>query len=257
MRSLFLSHSIRRLAAHAVCVFAVSSTCALASPITFVAEDLGAGPGGPFTNSNAAAASFATAAAGIGTLGLINFESAPLGAFGSLTVAPGVVVSGPTGLSINNVPNFPTAPSVDGFNTTPAGAKYVEESVVGGGNTVTFTFSSPIQFFGVYLTGLQGNFAQDTINFNDGSPQTILALQTGTSGSLGAVNFVGFTDAGKSITSVTINTGTPAGYDFIGVDDVVYQVAASTPVPEPATLTLTALGLAAVARRYRRRRASL
>jgi hypothetical protein len=51
--------------------------------------------------------------------------------------------------------------------------------------------------------------------------------------------FVGFTDAGRSITSVTINAGTNA-WDAIGVDDVQYQSANT--VPEPASIALLLTG---------------
>jgi hypothetical protein len=58
----------------------------------------------------------------------------------------------------------------------------------------------------------------------------------------GGVAFVGFTDAGKSITSITINAvGIPGGPDFISVDDVRI-VAKVPPVPEPSTFAIVGLG---------------
>ena len=221
---------ISRRLAQLMCLLVLTGICASSAVITFGGEDLNAGPGGPFTNSNAAATSFKSAASALGSIGLITFESAPLGAFTSLPVASGVTASGPSGLSINNVPNFPSAPAVDGFNTTPGGAQYIEDQA----GTLTITFATPVQFFGAYLTGLQALFAQDTITFNDGTTQTINALETGTSGSVGAVNFLGFTDAGKLISSVTITSTNGGSTDYIGVDDVMYQ----TGVPEPASMTL-------------------
>ena len=133
--------------------------------------------------------------------------------------------------TIRNTSNSPSIPSLDGFNTTPGGSYFVEMM---GGNLV-FTFAQPTQFFGVFLTGVQTVFFADSITFNDGTNQTILVPGSGTSSSVGEVAFIGFTDAGKSITSVTINAGVPgnpnAGFDDIGADDVSFQS-----VPEPSGL---------------------
>ena len=115
---------------------------------------------------------------------------------------------------------------------------------------ITFTFTTPIQFFGVWLTGTQINFFQDTVTFNDGSSQTINVPQTGTDASHGAVNFIGFTDAGKSITGVTITAGFVTAGDFIGIDDLSYQTAAS--VPEPASLGMVLAGFLGLGFAYRR-----
>jgi hypothetical protein len=226
--------------------------------VTYVATDLGAGPNDPRPNSNAMAATFDAAAASIGSVSTINFESAPLGSFTALTVAPGVSIDGTdvnnNNQSIRNTSNFPIAPSLDGFNTTAGGSQFVE---LMGGNLV-FTFAHPTQFFGVYLTGVQTFFFPDSITFNDGTNQTILVPGEGTSNFVGEVAFIGFTDAGKLISSVTINAGIPgnpnAGFDDIGADDVRFQSA----VPEPSSLSLAgtavfaALGLYARRRRLRR-----
>jgi hypothetical protein len=123
------------------------------------------------------------------------------------------------------------------------------------GGTLTFTFAGGTQFFGAYLTGVQTNFFQDTVTFNDGTSQTINAPGTGTDSSNGALDFVGFTDAGKLITSVSINAGTN-GQDFIGVDDVRYQTAATTVAPEPSSVFLVLAGGALLALRCRRKAAS-
>jgi hypothetical protein len=241
-----------RQLARVLCFVAISGLCASAGVVTFTGEDLNAGPGNPRPNSDAAAANFATAAGAIGNIGIITFESAPVGNFSSLVVATGVTISGTNGsggsLSINNAPNFASAPALDGFNTTSGGAKYVE--MLGG--TLTFTFAGGTQFFGAYLTGVQTNFFQDTVTFNDGTSQTINAPGTGTDSSNGALDFVGFTDAGKLITSVSINAGTN-GQDFIGVDDVRYQTAATT---VPSSVFLLLAGGALLALRYRRKAAS-
>ncbi len=226
---------------------------ASASVIVYTGSDLNAGPGDPHPNSAAAAASFATAAAGIGSSSTITFESAPMGAFTSLGVAPGVTATG-FNTSINNTPNFPTAPALDGFNTTPGGSQYVE--VVAG--SLTFNFANPTQFFGAYLSGIQLNFFTDTVTFSDGTSQTIDIPGPGTNNSNGALDFVGFTDAGKSISSVTITYGNGSG-DFAGVDDVVYEVpgtSTTSTVPEPSSLAMLLTGFAGLSAAYRRMRSA-
>lgn len=90
-----------------------------------------------------------------------------------------------------------------------------------------FTFAQPVQAFGAYFSGIQ--LAGETITFSDGTSQTI-PIPTVTSG----IAFVGFTDAGKSITSITVNVPD----DIIGVDDARFVATAAAPVPEPATLAV-------------------
>ena len=243
-----------KFAAAGLVLLSLTVVPASAGVVTFMGADLNvlpASPSGP--NSTAAAANFGTAAAALGTVSLMTFESAPVGSFTSLMVAPGVTISGTDHLgsnfSINNT--FDAAfPALDGYNTTPGGAKFVE--MMGG--DLTFTFTTPVQFFGAYLSGVQ-NFLQDTITFNDGTSQTINVPETGTSSSVGELAFVGFTDAGKSISSITIHAGTGA-WDAIGVDDVRYQSGANA-VPEPGSMMLLLTGCCfGLTLWFRRRRAA-
>jgi hypothetical protein len=245
--------SARQLAA-LLCVLAFSGVYASASVITFIGQDNVATTTSAHPTSAAAAASFATAAAGIGTVSTITFESAPIGSFSSLTVAPGVTLTGTdtngNNQSIRNTSNFPIAPTLDGFNTTPGGANFVEEQ----GGTVTFTFATPTQFFGAYFSGIQTNFFSDVVTFSDGTSESISIPGAGTTSSIGALDFVGFTDAGESISSITINTGSnAAGFDDIGIDDVSYQSAANSAVPEPDSIALMLTGCLGLAAGIRRR----
>ena len=239
-----------------LCVASMSSR-AQADPILFVGEDLQPTANPTVrTNADAAAAAFRTAALAIGQVGTITFESAPLGSFNGLAVAPGVTIGGidanGSPQTIRNTTFFPSYPSVDGSNTTAGGAKFVE--MLGG--TLVFTFAQPTQFFGAYLTGVQTNFFADSITFSDGTTRRFALTGTGTSNNVGETAFIGFTDAGKSITSITIDAGSPGtGFDFIGVDDVSYQVSA---VPQPSSLILWVIAAAPAlwtARRRRRNRA--
>jgi hypothetical protein len=239
--------------APALCLLAFS-VCASASVVTFTGEDLNAGPASAHPNSSAADGSFNTAALLLGNISTINFETAPLGAFTSLSVASGVTLTGANDVGgqqrILNSPDFPPNPALGGFNTTPGGSNYADEL----GGTLTFTFATPTQFFGAFLTGIQTAFFQDTFTFSDGTTQTINVPGTGTTPSNGALDFVGFTDAGKSITSVTINASNSNGADQIGVDDVEYQSVATA--PEPDSMLLVFSGMASLGMMYRRLRSS-
>ncbi|THD60235.1 hypothetical protein [Phenylobacterium sp.] len=226
---------------------------ALASVTTYVGEDIMSTTSDPHPNSATAAAAFGAAVPGAG---LITFESAPLGSFGSLTVAPGVALSGTDvngdSQTIRNTSAFPSGPTLDGYNTTPSGANFAEAT----GGTLTFNFATAVDAFGAYLSGVQ-NFTTDVITFSDGASQTLTIPEDGTSGSVGALVFVGFTDPGKSISSVTINVGsTTTGWDDIGVDDVRYApVAAGSGAPEPVGWALMLLGFGGVGGLIRGRRA--
>ncbi len=233
---------------------------AQAQVVTYAASDLGAQPGSTFTNSNVAAANFDTAAGSLGTESLITFESTPVGAFTSLNVAPGVTMLG-VGAAGNSqlivdAPAYPPNPAVAGFNTTPGGSHYVGIN----GGTVQFVFAAPIQAFGAYFTGMQPGFFQSTVTFTDGTSQS-LNVPSGDSFS-GGVGFLGFTDAGKSISQVTVFSGpSPANptalFDFAGLDDVRFVPAA---VPEASTTVslglLLMLGLGGMAVAAKRRKSA-
>jgi hypothetical protein len=216
-----------------------------ATVISFTGVDLGVSPSSPTgPNSSAAAASFDAAAAALGNVSIITFEGSPIGSFANLTVLPGVSINGTdvngNSQTIHNAPN-PAFPPLDGYNTTLGGSEFGEMM---GGNLV-FTFATPIQFFGAYFSGVQTIFFTDTLTFSDGTSQTVDIPGTGTSNNVGALVFAGFTDAGKSISIVTINAGVPgdpgAGFDDMGVDDVRFQ-ASTQATPEPGSMALALAG---------------
>ena len=222
---------------------------AKAAIVTFIGGDAGANSTDPHQVSNAIAANFDAAAGALGTVKVITFESSPVGAFSSLTVAPGVTLTGTdysgdaSGQAIKNAP-FGSPNYLWGYNTTANGAKFVFIS----GGFITFSFATPISAFGAYLTGLQ--LDNETVTFSDGSSRTLTISNMG-----GGVQFEGFTDAGRSISSVKIKTSSmlsPLG-DYIGVDDVRFVTNAliSTPtsapaVPETSTWVMMLVGFAAL-----------
>jgi hypothetical protein len=214
---------------------------ARAAIVTFSGGDAGANSTDPRPISNATAASFDTAAGALGTENLITFESASVGSYTSLVIAPGVTLTGTdftgdsSGQSILNAP-FGTPDGFFGYNTTSGGTNF---AFINGG-FITFSFATPIQAFGAYFTGLQ--LDNETITFNDGSTQTITIPNLGS-----GVQFEGFTDSGKLISSVEINTtstANPAG-DFVGVDDLRFVANGGGPAtPEPATWVMMLVGFA-------------
>jgi len=210
-----------------------------ANPTGYAGEDLGVLGTGSHPNSNTAYNLFYSDASSIGSVSLLTFESSPLGAFSSLTPAAGVTVTGTDFFgnhqTIRDTTDFPSSPTLDGSNTTPGGANFIEE--IGG--TVTFSFATPINSFGAWLTGVQ-DFTQDLVTFSDGTSWYLNVPENGTSNSKGAVDFVGITDAGKSISSITIFAGNNS-YDAIGIDDVSYGEHVST-TPEPGSVVLMLTG---------------
>jgi hypothetical protein len=226
----------------ALTVLLVSVPIARADVI-FSGSDPGAGPTDPRPNSNAAAAAYDAAAPG----SIITFESTALGAFTNLTIATGVTMNGSDASGDpQTVVNAPVGTPADvyGYNTTAGGSKFV--SLLGG--SLTFSFATPIDAFGAYLSGVQ--LAGETITFSDGSSESIGIPNPGIGG---GVDFLGFTDFGKSISSVEINVQTSSGGDIVGVDDVRYQTA-STSTPEPGSVALLATIFVAIAVCLRMRR---
>ena len=225
--------------------------------LTFQGKDDGAGPSGPRPNAEAARASWEEA---VGTFHLVDFEGLPTGTFTTGPVASGV------SLTLTNNDDslcqgicsvaLPTSMGF-GFNTTPdAESTYVHVVPAEGSSNdvdVIFTFSSPIDAFGAYLTGTDSGWAGTfSLRFDDGTSQVIpIAENTGPGGIL----FVGFVEFGASILSIVYHEAGPftTARDIFGVDDVVYHKVSS--VPEPAAWLLLASGVAGLAAWRRRRRA--
>jgi hypothetical protein len=233
-------------------LMAVACTACIAigagvSPIhaaTFSGKDAGVNGSGARPNSDTAASQFDAAAGALGTINLINFESLTLGSLSSSTSFPKVTILGKANNYISDGTDFdiPSAPVV-GFNTTSGGSKFLR---TWNFDTVTFKFVDPIQAFGAYITGLGTRRGDVMLQFNDGSSQSYNLSNILRNGSVGGASFFGFTEAGKSISSVSFAEMTgnrDDGADLYGIDDVRF-VSSSQPIPTPALLPgLMGIGL--------------
>jgi hypothetical protein len=235
-----------RLLTLVVVAFLVFADGAQAAPIVFSGADPGATSTATMPNALAAASAFDAAAALLGSMSLITFESVALGDVNNTTVAPGVLLD-----DFDNVSAI--TDTTDGFdlfggNTTSGGSRYA--SAFGG--QFLFSFTDPIQAFGAFFSGLQGDdVGQETIFYTSGAAQTI-NIPTMSSGAA----FVGFTDAGALISSILVDFEPGFIGDIVGVDDVRYGPAGQQPpvVPEPTSLLLVGTGALGLVRRLRRQK---
>jgi hypothetical protein len=241
------SRFVARAALIALAVCATSQ----AGIVTFVGQDDGAPATGPFPLSTAAQTSFETAAAAFGPLNTITYESLATGFYSPITAAPGVTITLPgtdpnIGPGVSGISDT-TLGNLYGFNTTPEGSQWLGFPV----GSATFTFATPTNSFGTFLTGLQTVFSDTTdlqITFNDGTSE----LLTPPINVNGGAEYFGFTDT-TAFSSVTI---TNLSEDYWGIDDTTYNVDTAA-TPELGSLSLIGVGLAGVGLVLRRKRACL
>lgn len=227
-----------------------------AAIVTFTGADSGAGFGVAHPGSDAAQASFATAAGALGSLRLIDFEAAALGNITNgvaFSLGSGVTVTlNGTDLAFGQGITNDNTDSTLGFNITSGGTQFLRTvpTVATGNATVVFDFTGGVSAFGTYLTGLESTVGGTfSVTFNDGSSQNFALSKNAVAGA----QFYGLTDAGKTIASVTINEVGPFSNsrDVRGLDNL--QFVSASAVPEPGTSSLLLLGIPAFAFLARRR----
>ena len=202
---------------------ALCATTSISAAAVFSGHDLGAGSLGASPNSTAAAAAFDAAVA---ATGVIDFE----GSLGPLSISGDGFVRDTQRCE----------EELCGYNTTVGGSSFLDVTF----NTV-FNFSTAINAFGAYFTGVQRGDA--TLTFTDGSTTTLTMPEASLND--GGTTFFGFEDLGMSITSISYFTGT--GGDFVGVDDIRYRTVAEVPIP--ASLPLLFGGVLALGAARRRK----
>jgi len=230
-----------RLVPLLVALMAVPSL-APASPSGFpiYGIDPGAGPGDPRPNSDAAASSFAGFAGTLGSVLTIDFEDLALGDFTALEVYPGVTaeLSGTT--SDGGIVVDEASPATLGYNTTAGGTKHVGVWPIFdiGTCSLRFTFDTPIQAFGTYVTGLGTANGNLFVQYVYGGSQSI-AVQGDPSG---GVLYFGFVEPGAAIASVTLALEDVIDTrDIFGVDDVSFVYAGSVSVDRTSWASVKSL----------------
>jgi len=225
-----------------IAVFLIANPC-FGAIVIFSGGDAGAASGDSHPNSDASLNSFLAAVGG--NAGAITFEGiAATNPVTNVSVATGVSLTVTGNLSSGGAPGISTAAGTKetGYNTTIGGSTILRFRPTGfsGPDVVAmFTFTTPIEAFGMFLTGAEAGVPGPlSLEFNDGAAQILSIPELPAQG--GGVQFYGFVDSGKSITTVTIREAGPYGVtgDLIGVDDVRFAETVSSSVPEPGSIVL-------------------
>lgn len=184
---------------------------------TFNSSDFGAALSQPKTNL--AAADFDAVASAVGITNLIDFETVVLGAFSSLSVAPGVTAT----LINNDKGGISSEQTITyGFNTTIGGSQFLQVRPTFGISTASlnFDFTEPIQGFGTYITGLGTAAGEMKVIFNNSTTQQLIVRGNPFGGS----QFWGFIAPETLIRNISLSLSgiTSLSRDIFGFDDIRY-----------------------------------
>ena len=233
---------------------------ASASFLTFYGADNGVSADGARPNSDAAFMAFQSAIGGANISSLITFEGAPAGteipSDSAYNLGLGVSVQS-VGDNVSIIST--TNSTLDGYNITAGGLKYLQLSPGRSDIDLVFSFPSPINSFGLFVTGSQ-------MPGPDNCPSSCGSLQLWADNNLlawpsennvtGGVYFFGFIDTKTTYSKITLSEHGPfcfddfGGYsctdpnhagspDLMGVDNIIIAH-----IPEPSSLMLLGLGLA-------------
>lgn len=200
---------------------------------------------------NTSLVSFNTASAGLGTQTLVDFESAPPGGF---------LVGGTT--AVGQPPSLRNQAGL----WNPSGTHFLGVEDPGNldqfssGDTLTFTFSSALRAFGLYVVA-GGDVIEGDLSLSVGSTILTNGPQAGalTDGAGSYAYFMGFVAGNAADAFNTITLKSNGDFFFVfDVDDLRFTPAAkaSDPthdVPEPQGLALAVLAAAAAGVIRRRR----
>jgi hypothetical protein len=234
---------------------------AIADPVTYSGKDAGANRFTTRPNSNAAAASFDTAAGALpgSNVTLITFENFSTGSKGPNEPLGGGVTVGADNLFGEVVISNNIVGNDVGFSTTAGlgNVKFLQFIPLDSTPTptLTFTFSPGITGFGGYFSGIGTESGTARLRFNDGSAQTY-NLRSLVGNNNGGVGFFGFLDQGKTISTLEIVMTGSDPDDIFGMDDL--RIVRSTVVPEPgeyAAMAMAGLSVCGLMLRARRKNA--
>lgn len=218
------------------------------APVIYYGIDPGAGPANPRPNSDAARASWTTAASSLGSVAIIDFESNANSTLAASAILDSNTTVARTGgfttMGIMDDPNIVTW----GYNTTSGGNRQLTAApLIGVGETVTlkFDFATPVQAWGSFFTGVGTVTSALRVNFVGGGFQEFNIAGAANGGIL----FWGFTDAGQLISSISVvmENNSNLDSDVFSLDDMGYVV---IPLPHTGGLAVAGLiGLGALRRR--------
>ena len=234
-------NSLKKSLAGALLAVALTATSAQAAINIFSGQDDGASTAGPFPNSAAAETNFLAAAAGFGPVRTETFQSFAVGSGGPFVFQGGsATLNTPFGIPYGGI-NNDNSGNFYGF-ALPGETKWLGFA----NGTATFSFSNPINSFGLYTTGVQTVFTP-SLTFSFGSDVLNLPINVN-----GGASYFGFTST-DPFSSLTI---TNISNDAWGIGDVSFNVFASG-VPEPSTWAMLLLGFFSTGFMIRRSRQRL